>query len=101
MEIKKIINISPSFSAVTNINSWRVKSALSNVVSLLWYYERASQRTLFKVLKPQDQDIGEYYVVEKRRAADFEAPKLWKGSSGCLEARLVSSKETTLERADF
>ena len=34
MERKKIINICPFFSAVTNINSWRVKSALSNVVSL-------------------------------------------------------------------
>ena len=34
MERKKIINNCPSFSAVTNINSWRVKSALSNVVSL-------------------------------------------------------------------
>ena len=34
MERKKIINICHSFSAVTNINSWRVKSALSYVVSL-------------------------------------------------------------------
>ena len=29
-----MINICPSFSAVINIISWRVKSALSNVVSL-------------------------------------------------------------------
>ena len=35
MERKKIINICPSFSGVTNINSCRVKSALSNVVSLI------------------------------------------------------------------
>ena len=35
MERKKIINILLSFSAVTNINSWRVKSALSNLVSLV------------------------------------------------------------------
>ena len=34
MERKKHINILLSFSAVTNINSQRVKSALSNVVSL-------------------------------------------------------------------
>ena len=34
MERMKIINICPSFSAFTNINSWKVKSALSNAVSL-------------------------------------------------------------------
>ena len=42
MERKKIVNISLSFSAVTNIDSWRVKSALSNIVSLVLY------RSLFK-----------------------------------------------------
>ena len=36
MEGKQILNIRPSFSAVTNINSWSVKSALPNVVSLQW-----------------------------------------------------------------
>ena len=35
MERKKIINICPSFSAVTNINSWRAKAALSNLVPLV------------------------------------------------------------------
>ena len=34
MERKKIIIITHSFSEVTNMNSWRVKSALSNLVSL-------------------------------------------------------------------
>ena len=34
MERKKITNILLSFSAAQNIHSWRVKSALSNVVSL-------------------------------------------------------------------
>ena len=34
LERNKIINICPSSSAVTNINSWLAKSALSNVVSL-------------------------------------------------------------------
>ena len=34
MERKEIIHINISFSAVTNINSLKVKSALSNVVSL-------------------------------------------------------------------
>ena len=36
----------------------------------------------FTVLEPQDQEIGECYVVQERRVTDFEAPKLWKGSSG-------------------
>ena len=36
MERKKIINTLLSFSAVTNIHSWMVKSALSNVVSLIY-----------------------------------------------------------------
>ena len=31
----KTLNLFPSFSAVTNIESWRVKSALSNEVSLI------------------------------------------------------------------
>ena len=30
----------------------------------------------FTILEPQDQGIGEFYVVQKRRATDFEAPKL-------------------------
>ena len=37
-ERKKVINICPSFSTVTNKNSWRVKSAFSNVVSLLGWF---------------------------------------------------------------
>ena len=36
----------------------------------------------FTILEPPDQEIGEFYVVLERRAADFEAPKLWKSSSG-------------------
>ena len=36
----------------------------------------------FTILEPRDQEIGEFYVVQKRRATGFEAPKLWKGSSG-------------------
>ena len=35
----------------------------------------------FTVLEPRDQGIGKYCVVQKRRATDFEAPKLWKGRS--------------------
>ena len=36
----------------------------------------------FSILEPQDQEIGEFYVVQERRATDLKAPKLWKGSSG-------------------
>ena len=31
---------------------------------------------IFPILEPQDQEIGEFYVVQERRATDFEAPKL-------------------------
>ena len=34
------------------------------------------------ILEPQNQEIGELYVAQERCATDFEAPKLWKGSSG-------------------
>ena len=37
---------------------------------------------LFTILEPRDQEIGKFYVVQERRETDFEAPKLWKGSSG-------------------
>ena len=30
----------------------------------------------FTILKPQDQEIDEFYAVSERRAMDFEAPKL-------------------------
>ena len=39
-------------------------------------------RNPFSILEPQDQEIREFYVVQERRATNFEAPKLWKGSSG-------------------
>ena len=38
----------------------------------------------FTILEPRDQEIGEFYLVQERRATDFEAPKLGKGSSGRL-----------------
>ena len=38
----------------------------------------------FTMLEPQDQEIGEFYVLQERRATDFEASKLWKGSSGSV-----------------
>ena len=36
----------------------------------------------FAILDPQHQEIWEFYEVQKRRATDFEAPKLWKDRSG-------------------
>ena len=30
----------------------------------------------FTILEPQDQEIGEFFVVWERRATDFDAPKL-------------------------
>ena len=35
----------------------------------------------FTILEHQDQEIGKFYVVQKRLTTDFEAPILWKGSS--------------------
>ena len=37
---------------------------------------------LFTILEPRVQEIDEFYVGEKRRKTDFEAPKLGKGRSG-------------------
>ena len=36
----------------------------------------------FTMLELQDKEIVEFYVVQERRATDFEAPELWKSSSG-------------------
>ena len=36
----------------------------------------------FTILEPRDQEINEFYFVQERRATDFEAPKLRKGSFG-------------------
>ena len=36
----------------------------------------------FTILQPDDQEIGEFRAVQKRRATDFEAPELWKGPLG-------------------
>ena len=34
------------------------------------------------ILEPDNQEIGTFYVVEDRRAMDFEAPKLREGRLG-------------------
>ena len=41
----------------------------------------------FTILEPSDQEIGELYVVQERRMADFEAPNLRKTQSGSLRSR--------------
>ena len=37
----------------------------------------------FIVWKPQNQEIGEFYFIQKCRTTDFKATKLGKGRSGC------------------
>ena len=49
----------------------------SNLLCIIYYPTNS-----FTILEPEDQEIGEFYVVQERRATDFEAPKLRKGSSG-------------------
>ena len=62
MERKKIINNCPSFSAVTNINSWRAKSALSNVVSLASTREARQLRLIEACL----QSCGQKKIISDR-----------------------------------
>ena len=38
-------------------------------------------------------EIGEFYIVQKRRATDFEATKVWKGSSGSVLGSNLSGKQ--------
>ena len=38
----------------------------------------------FTILSLQDQENGEFYLVQKRRAMEFESQKLWKAPSGIL-----------------
>ena len=38
----------------------------------------------FTILEPQDQEIGELYIVQERCATYFEVPKLGNGRSGSL-----------------
>ena len=36
----------------------------------------------FAILEPQDGEISDFYVVQKPRTTDFQAPEGWKGLSG-------------------
>ena len=52
---------------------------------LLRTYIVANPTSPFTILEPRDQEIGEFYVAEERRATDFEAQKLCKCLSGNSE----------------
>ena len=45
----------------------------------------------FAISEPQDQEIGEFYVVQKRRATDFDDPKTSKGRSGGVKCLKIFS----------
>ena len=45
----------------------------------LYFFSRPA---FYTILKYRDQEIGEFYVVQEGRAADWEAPKLRKCRSG-------------------
>ena len=47
----------------------------------MWNHDN-SPTNHFTILEPQDQEIGEFYLVQERRGTDFKAPKSWKDSSG-------------------
>ena len=39
-------------------------------------YAKYTRPALFTILKPRDLEISKLYVVQERRATDFEAPNL-------------------------
>ena len=78
-ERKRITYIFLYFSAVTNINSWKEKSALSNVVSLAVIYVPTDSFTSFWLLNPSKKPPA---LHEISRSPNFEASKLWKDRPG-------------------
>ena len=61
-----------------------------------------SPTNIFTILVPHDQEIGECYVVQECRATDFEAPKLWKGSSGSyiIQSLVPTADQIRSDRLD-
>ena len=47
----------------------------------------------FTKLEPQNQENGKFYIVHKRRATDFEDPKLRTGRSGSAIHILVIANQ--------
>ena len=90
-----MINITPSFSSVTNISSWRAKSALSNLVSLSYIRGGYKARpALSQFLSIKIKRSVNSMEIGKSREWDFEAQKLWKcrsGRSGCLAERMITN----------
>ena len=54
-------------------------SSYFKTILLIFYTYPTS---LFPILEPRNPWIDGFNVVQERRATDFKAPKLWKGSSG-------------------
>ena len=67
-----MINITLSFSVVTNINSWKLKSALSNLVSLVGQLGRANQWGLANF-----QDGAKFARVYKASSSFVIKSVLW------------------------
>ena len=83
MEGKKITNICPSFSTVSNINSWRVTSALSYVVSLVYptlvalvFFFQFVPTDQLAASEPQIPSTIETYDVHNHWSPECEALKL-------------------------
>ena len=79
-EKKNIITTSLSFSGVTNINSWRVKSALSNVVSLTtniyWLDVRSDAKAATLLMKwDMVKEAGEAGELEEGPSVMFHASR--------------------------
>ena len=92
LERKKIVNILLSFSAVTNINSWRAKSALSNEVSL------GGPTDTFKIAVLRNPSIGKCYALAQKRRSRQIYPT---GPFTALELEnqaIVEFYEVALER---
>ena len=77
---------SPTIQLVSNI--WPARGEILSPHSLIIGFIIVSQTygthpdEPFPNLEPQSPLIDEFYLVQERRAKDFKAPKLWKGSSG-------------------
>ena len=55
------------------------------------YHSRTDSPTdPFTILEPQNQGMGEFYVIQKRHSTDFEAPK------GLIGSRLIIADEPFL-----
>ena len=80
---------SKSYSSISKnifIKVWSSNSAGTNLGPFLAPYFPADP---FKILDRQYLEISVFYLVQERRATDFEAPKLGKGQSGSVDSQVV------------